>query len=613
MKKKYKLSDPVVTVNRIKKILGSLGILTHESYVETSNFHSCRITIGNNKIKDLNIGTNGKGSTFEYSLASGYAEFMERLQNNMLLFARRFATEEFFNTGKADKSYIEYLKQEKLLFDFYYDPREVYLSSNEILSLFGQELCELYNYNSLENFKNDLDVRYGDKSFLCVPFFDCQSKKEVFIPIELSLVATGSNGMASGNAPIEALLQGFCEIFERYSLTQIYTHNIVPPTIPHSYFRDSAVQKKLDYLTKVLDYELIIKDCSLGRGLPVIGLIIIDKKTKRYNFKLASDFVEDIALDRCLNELYQGLKNFKSVPFLFYDDNDLDNLRGSRSSHVNLERIFVNGSGYWPLSIFANTYTYTHSPFPATYGLTNEADLKIACELISSFGKNVYIRNNSFLGFPTFYILIPGMSQIVMDRENLIPTYSNPDLSGMIEIGSHNVNLIKEVIEQLENGKNLIELREKSYVRNYPYWTDKDITNLEVSHLLTLLYYFIEDYEKAYSSICIFLENKNIVEYEYFFAVKDFIYLYKIKSLPANQVLSLMELKYNLEMADEIYQDMKDHYKVLDYHNFPAGFNLSNTNFFNNSALFEILRIEKRIHDENLIYSINQDDICELF
>lgn len=105
MKKKYKATNPVSTVTRIKGILGKLGILTSESYVESPKFYSCRITVGNGKIRDLNIGTNGKGSTFEYSLASGYAEFMERLQNNMLLFARRFATEEFLNSGKSDPSF----------------------------------------------------------------------------------------------------------------------------------------------------------------------------------------------------------------------------------------------------------------------------------------------------------------------------------------------------------------------------------------------------------------------------------------------------------------------------------------------------------------------------
>ena len=613
MKKKYKATNPVSTVTRIKGILGKVGILTSESYVESPKFYSCRITVGNGKIRDLNIGTNGKGSTFEYSLASGYAEFMERLQNNMLLFARRFATEEFLNSGKSDPSFKEYLQQENLIFDFYYDPQEVYLSREEVIATFGRELCALFNYDSIEEFSFDLQKRYGDKSFLCVPFYDCKNKRPIFVPIELCLTATGSNGMASGNIQSEALLQGLCEIFERYAVTQIYTNGIVPPTIPHSYFANSTVKNKLDYLSSFQGYELIIKDCSLGKGLPVIGLIIIDKKNKRYNFKLASDFVEDVALDRCLNELYQGLKSFKSIPFNFYDENDLDNLQGKKSSHVNLERIFVNGSGHWPITIFSSSYSYVHAPYPDTYGLSNATDLKIALSIINSLGCNLFIRNNSYLGFPAFYILVPGMSQVVMDRKNLIPTYANPDLSEIVNIGTHKTETITDIITQLESGKDLIKLREKSYTKNYPYWIDRDIIHLEVNHLLAMLYYYIGDYTKAYNYMCQFLDDKEQSVYEYFFGVKDFIYLSKIKSLKTDDIINLLGLKYSPETAHEIYQDMNDNSKVLDNHHFPAGFNLLTTDFHNNSALFEILRIEKMMHDENLNHPTSQDEVKDLF
>lgn len=613
MKKKYKATTPVSTVTRIKAILGKLGLLTSESYVESPKFYSCRITIGNDKIRDLNIGTNGKGSSFEYSLASGYAEFMERLQNNMLLFARRFATEEFLNSGKADQSYKQYLQKKDLVFDFYYDPQETYLSGEEVLRRFGKELCTLFNYDNIEEFAHDLVEKYGDNPFLCIPFYDCQNQKELFVPIELCLSATGSNGMASGNIPTEALLQGMCEIFERYAITQIYTYGIVPPTIPHSYFTNPTVKNKLDYLNSIKGYELIIKDCSLGKGLPVIGLIIIDKKNKRYNFKLASDFIEDIALDRCLNELYQGLKSFKSIPFDFYNEDDLNNLRGVDSSHVNLERIFVNGSGYWPLTIFSNSYSYSHTPFPNTYGLSNESDLKIALDIINGLGFNLFVRNNSYLGFPAFYILIPGMSQIVADRKSLIPTYTNPDLSELVNLGTHDKRVIKNIIEQIEKGEDLINLREKSYTKNYPYWIDKDITDIEISHLLAMLYYYIGNYKKAYDNMSRFLENKNTMVYEYFFGVKDFIYLYRIKSLRSDDVINLLGLKYTPEIAHEIYQDMRDNLKVLDYHSFPKGFNLLKTDFQKKSALFEILDIEKKMHDENLQHPISQSDMKKLF
>lgn len=68
---------PEETVQIIKDILKRNGIDT--KVLREMNFEdlwfSCRI-----EFTDLNDkGTNGKGITYEYALASGYAEFMERL------------------------------------------------------------------------------------------------------------------------------------------------------------------------------------------------------------------------------------------------------------------------------------------------------------------------------------------------------------------------------------------------------------------------------------------------------------------------------------------------------------------------------------------------------
>ncbi|MGN0452728.1 MAG: hypothetical protein ACI4GZ_02890, partial [Ruminococcus sp.] len=80
--RKFKDADPVDTVNRIKEILDSLGIEVEENWVESGirNCYSLRVNI-----KGTQIGTNGKGITKEFAAASGYAEFMERLQTELIL------------------------------------------------------------------------------------------------------------------------------------------------------------------------------------------------------------------------------------------------------------------------------------------------------------------------------------------------------------------------------------------------------------------------------------------------------------------------------------------------------------------------------------------------
>lgn len=83
--KPYKALPPEITVTKIRSILQKIGIFVREDiYTASNNLFTARISIANDSLKNLNIGTNGKGTSYLYALASGYAEFMERLQNKIL-------------------------------------------------------------------------------------------------------------------------------------------------------------------------------------------------------------------------------------------------------------------------------------------------------------------------------------------------------------------------------------------------------------------------------------------------------------------------------------------------------------------------------------------------
>ena len=58
-------NTPEETVNKIRGILSGIDILLLERHFINSNRYSCRVCIGNNGLADLNIGTNGKGRSFE--------------------------------------------------------------------------------------------------------------------------------------------------------------------------------------------------------------------------------------------------------------------------------------------------------------------------------------------------------------------------------------------------------------------------------------------------------------------------------------------------------------------------------------------------------------------
>ena len=82
-----KENDPLKTVEKIRTILTELNILTTETW--TTPFLSSKPEPHSFSVRvdapTYGIGTNGKGSTRTYTLASAYGEFMERLQNLILL------------------------------------------------------------------------------------------------------------------------------------------------------------------------------------------------------------------------------------------------------------------------------------------------------------------------------------------------------------------------------------------------------------------------------------------------------------------------------------------------------------------------------------------------
>lgn len=311
-----------------------------------NDFCSCRVAIGNHGLRALNIGTNGKGRTFEYSLASGYAEFMERLQNGLLLNSKKILSEKQFANIRFSEN--EFISEQS----FTYDKQEKYTVLNLLEPVVKEEMRKMCGDSTCENMSALIG---GDENVISIPFYSLKEKKIHFFPIEFMLTMTGSNGMAAGNSPKEAILQGLCEILERYVINQIYWKKLSPPTIPLENFKGTPLFEKIISYQEKRNLTLIIKDCSLGCGIPAVGLIIIDKVNQLYNFKIGVDCVPEIALERCLTEIHQGTINFHGLPFKFINP-VYNNSEEKALLEKNLMKIFINGTGYWPISILEDKF-----------------------------------------------------------------------------------------------------------------------------------------------------------------------------------------------------------------------------------------------------------------
>lgn len=597
--KEYKETTPENTINIIRSILNDLDLLLLDSNANRDNIFACRVILGNHNLAKLGIGMNGKGSTFEYALASGYAEFMEKIQNRFLCdyMHSYYGTKEFVNTLPSNSKYKEKLHQENIVLEFRYDEREEYWPLEKVLTSFGNELMLLYHANNIEELKSILIdvIKIEENHILMIPCFSQKDNNEIFIPIDLILHAIGSNGMTAGNSEKEALLHGFCEIFERYALKNIYYKELTPPTIPIEEFSETPVYEKIKYLIEKKGYEIIIKDCSLGKGLPVYGTIIIDKQNHLYNFKLGSDFVPYIAVDRCLNEVYQSTKGFIGLPINFACNNNKKNEISQEVIDSNYHKILESSSGIWPLSILSPIPSYEYTGENPNWGLSNDDDLKYCFNIIKQLGFNIYIRNNSITGFPTYYIIIPGMNQVLFSRKAYEEKFkygilrymkSYPQLVNMSPDDAK--NLAKGIESRLEGGYT-IDITHDYFLFN----TDECILNLNINIFLCLLFYFAEDYVNAKKHIDTYIKHKS-VKNQYLTAFSDYIQFAKIEKIPLNDVKFIMSQIHGKKLASEVISDLSSPQKILQYYDLPTCFKCESCKIEKNCQYFKILKIEKK-------------------
>ncbi|MCR4774715.1 MAG: YcaO-like family protein [Prevotella sp.] len=594
--KKYKTCSPENTILRIRQILNDLGILLYERHKLHSKFYSCRVSLGNKGLIPLNIGTNGKGRSFEYSLASGYAEFMERLQNNLLLNAQKMLTEKTYNAFSLISEY----KNNHIV----YSCDETHMALDDIDSSFLSDLCRMTTFEDKDDLLTFAKEIKHDFVPVVVPFYDVQKKKSVLLPVELLLLLTGSNGMASGNSPKEAMLQAFCEIFERYVISEIYWKEITPPTIDLSLFDNTTIGGTLKEYQRKTGNKVIIKDCSLGLGIPALGIIIINEKECLYNFKLGVDPVPSVALERCFTEVHQGRDVFQGLPFEFINTRNIS-AEDKEKAEDNLMNIFINGTGFWPISIFKENPSYNFKGFNPALGQTNAYDIQYCINLIKGLGYNVYIRDNSMLGFPTYYIVVPGMSQI-LKKNPFVSIYKSSfvNLIHVNQLGRINNEYAKILFDAIDENYEILKKNDFELKRVFVFNVDTDINELSFEMLAALLAFYIGDNDACIKYLERYVLGKDKASFLYYYACIDYL-----KNLNNGNATELIAKLYGKNIADEVVNDLSDRKNIFQYYNMPNCPYCDNCKLANSCKKKDIDNIYDLIRRKEREYNIDQERV----
>ena len=438
--RRYKEVTPEETVKKLKGLLEKLGIEVVEKWSNESSVgtYSLRVCI-----KGTDIGQNGKGMTKEFAMASGYAEFFERMQNGMFRFRMEKPTTEIPFVNAPDEKHLtvkEALNIDetgKIKNSFFENIVKQNGKENSIAEEQAQFIKKILNEKS--NLVEKEEYNY-------LPYYSVKNKDLEYVPDRLFSYLFDTNGMCAGNSKEEALIEGLSEILERYVGVKIFKEKVTLPEIPNTYIEKfPKVKKMVDKLKQSTEYYFRLVDCSFGGKYPVAGLYIIEKNTGKFGFKMGAHPDYGIAMERCFTEAAQGRDIYEYAETCLFDF-----YSGEDSKNRNLSEFIFSDLTAVPFQVIGEKSDFEFTEMPDVSELDNKTLLKKLVGIILEEGKDILVRDVSTLGFPAFSIAIPGMSEISFDPD---ATYFNLFVTMqrlLKDFGNITLENVKEVIKIME-------------------------------------------------------------------------------------------------------------------------------------------------------------------
>lgn len=537
----YKDLEPEQTVQKIKSIFNDLNVEVDENWFESSdNLYSLQLNVSNTA-----LCSNGKGVSEELARASAYAELMERIQNGIIFRLLDNYNHILEKVNKINtKSSIPELKKIMSHINNYlhlYDDVDEE-NKKEILNLF-EILIKNSRFEELIIYKNI----NGEK--ICLP--------SLFRDIYY-----GSNGLAAGNTRYEALTQALCEVMERYTVKKVLLGELKKHSNITSYVKETikVFNRQIEEIEKT---GLVIKflDISMETNLPVVMSVLIDPKNRKYFINCASHSSLILAIERTITETFQGrtLKEISDymTPITASCENKIQD---------NINSIFLNGEGIYPIDIFnfQDMDTYPGSVWEEFEPITSNKQIsKIIIDKLQKQGFSVYIADFSHCGFPTYQVIIPGMSEItdITDTSVLKKLNSHQKVKTILTKLNPSKDEIYELIDYFTSCKFSENYILKDFFRlplmNH---SSTSLDALDINLLLAIAYGYVEDFNSARAHISkyneklfILCDNKDIINY---YAVVENVFNLQSQYKTNDDIINILSVFFDKSIVKEVLIDV---------------------------------------------------------
>jgi ribosomal protein S12 methylthiotransferase accessory factor len=363
----------------MKTVLADVGCETTFSHEKHPLKHCYSVNLASVEAPN-HIYANGKGIVSDASMASALGEYIERLQTNNFFIDFHLPNRKYYPDEIAFEFSGAYLSDELRSF---YDPEG---------ELTGEELVD---YNS----------DYADK-IVCLPFTKQSSGETVYFPLNILSNLYLSNGLATGNTPQEAQVQSLSEIFERYAKIEIIKNGYALPRYPDEIVRsfkglhsDVMALRELGYIVEVLD-------ASLGGKYPATAISLINPKNSSLFVSFGAHPILEVSLERTMTELMQGreLDNLDSFEVPTFN-------MSAVSDSSNLESHFINSNGKLGFGFLSSAKSFAYEPW-SYQGDGCEAEYSFLTDILTGMGREMYLREYSYLGFYSCQMIVPGVSEV---------------------------------------------------------------------------------------------------------------------------------------------------------------------------------------------------------
>ncbi|MGE5632083.1 MAG: YcaO-like family protein, partial [Caulobacteraceae bacterium] len=484
--------------------------------------------------------------------------FMERLQNDYL------------SLGDYDEDTWKYR-------GFYYTPDEKLMSAAELAES-DNAFVELLIKAVAREQRRNIDTPKaraeamalwhfpvfsdcGDK-FVTVRYYSVKNKRYEYLPQAICMKLYRSNGMCAGNTPEEALVQGLSELFERYVTMKIVREGVRLPIIPDWYL------SKYERLYKVIKgieengrYKVLVKDGSLGKGYPVVVLVIIDRERQSYGVRLGAHPEFEIALERTLSEAFQGktIEVFTSLSSLRFDSAGIqlaDNI-------LNIAKI---GLGQYPVELFSEAGDYEFALFADVTGKSNSDLLKDMVGMIISQGYDVLIKDASYLGFPSYHVISPGFSEIneVSLLKVLEAKYSLMMKKTFRNLYEASDDELREVVRYIKYKQNSLNENTLSTMIGVDFKKKYHGEGNEHYFLAGVCSYKLENYKEAAVVFKSVANNMSNPDHRiYYRCISDYAAA-MAENKPLQEIEELLQLFYPADVVQEVCEKMEKPGEVIE-------------------------------------------------